>query len=94
MKSNKHSMFVFPLDLHNIKNIGVVVPDIFTMNIKNNTLMVEIINQYIIRNYFYVEKCEIKLKHRQKINLQQLGDCCRIVNPFAHDYAYLTFTYK
>jgi len=85
--------FVFPFDLQDIKDIEVEVPDIFKMDIKNNELMVEILNQYIFHSYFYVEKYFIKFKHRQKINLQQLDDSGSITNPFAPGFAYLSFVF-
>jgi len=88
----QHYLFIFPLDLQDMKVIDVVVPDLFKMNIKNNELMVEILNQYITDSYFYTEIYKIKFKHRKEFNLQLLHDCVRVGNPFAPGYAFLYFS--
>jgi len=79
----QHYFFIFPLDLQDMKDIDVVVPDLFKMNIKNNELMVEVLNQYITDSSFYTEIYKIKFKHRKEFNLQLLHDCVRVGNPFA-----------
>jgi len=89
----QHYFFIFPLDLQDMKDIDVVVPDLFKMNIKNNELMVEVLNQSIICSYVLIEKYQFKFKHGKRINLQRLNDSGSITNPFAPGYAYLFFTY-
>jgi len=86
--------FVFPLDLHNIKDIKVEVPDIFKIEIVNNELMVEILKQCTVPRYVLIEKYKFGFKHGQKINLQQLDDSDRITDPFAPGYAFLFFHYR
>jgi len=46
-QNNRHYMFVFPLDLHHIKDTEVVIPDKFKMTIVDNEIMVERLNQKI-----------------------------------------------
>jgi len=81
---SQHYTFVFPLDLHNIKDIEIVIPDILKMN-----------NRSMIRNYVYVERYELKLKYGQMINFQQLDDSDRKTKtPFAHGYACFYFPFR
>jgi len=81
-------ILVFPLDLNNINNLEVMIPNNFKVKIVNNEITVEITNVRITYMNLYIGKYVKQLQHQQKCNLQQLQYCPRFV--IAHGYAFLT----
>jgi len=91
-RNNRHYMFVFPLDMHHIKDIEVIIPDIFKMTIVDNEIMVERLSRKIFIIQLYIEMYEIQLKHKQKLNLQQLECFKQVDRKSAKGYAFLLLT--
>jgi len=87
-------LFVFQLDRQNIKDIEVLVPGIFRMNILNrHQLMVEILDQRINKSSVHIDAYQINLKHRERLDLLQLyTDYKTFGFNFAHGYALLRLT--
>jgi len=86
-------MFVFSLDLHHIKDTEVVVPHMFKMTLVDNEIMVEILNQKILKDIFLsIENYKIQLGHHNKLNLKQLDGFERVSNPIAKGNAVLHFS--
>jgi len=90
-RNNRFYIFVFPLDLHHIKDIEVVIPDMFKMTIVDNEIMVERLSQKSFGTIqLYIEMYEIRLQLKQKLNLLQLqGFKQRFSKFFAKGYAFL-----
>jgi len=80
---------VFPLDLQSIKDVEVLIPGIFRMNVLNNEAMVEILNRQIKASFFFKDKYRKLLKSGEKYNLQQLSGWELLGCSFPHGYAFL-----
>jgi len=80
---------VFSLDLQNIKDIEVVIPDKFKVSIINNELMVEKLHQVMSYTFLFIENHEIKLRYKQKFDLQRLDSCIRRFATYAPGYAFV-----
>jgi len=61
--------FVFPLDLSNIKDIEVFVPDVFHLKILNNEIKIKILDQRLMNSCLIKKNEEILLKQGRKYNL-------------------------
>jgi len=78
---------VFPLDLQNIKDIEIIVPDKFKLNIVDNELVLEVLHQHNRYSFLFIENHELKLEHKEKFNLQRLERNNLIT--YAPGYAFL-----
>jgi len=83
--------FVFPFDLSNIKDIEVLIPDIFHLKILNNEIIMKKLNQRFKGKYFFINTMQtlLFLKHGEKFNLRQSDGWIKTVDQFAHGYAYI-----
>jgi len=70
-----YSRLVFPLDLNNMKNFEVTIPNNFKVKIVNNDITVELTNVRITYMNLYIGKYVKRLQHQQKFNFQQISGC-------------------
>jgi len=71
-----YSVLVFPLDLDNIKNFEVTIPNNFKVKIVNNEITVELLTDVSGTSiYLYIGKYVKHLQHQQKFNLQHINGC-------------------
>jgi len=88
----RYITLVFPLDLDNIKNFEVTIPNSFKVKIVNNEITVELLTNVSGTSILlYIGKCYKLLGHQHKFNLQQLNGCAYILRNtvFAPGFAYL-----
>jgi len=83
----KQYKFVFPLDLSNIKDMEVLVPDILHLKILNNEIIVKILNQRLKKSYYSIKSERTLFK--EKFNLKDLKCSNTLRSQLAHGYAYI-----
>jgi len=64
--------FVFPLDLKNIKDIELLLPDMFKMIILKDEIMVETLDQRIRYIYLFIGKYRAQLQSGEKFHFEQV----------------------
>jgi len=85
--------FIFPLDMKNITNFVVEIPDKFRVQILNRQIKVRgMRSQFCKTCCLYVEKHQKILYHQKKFHLHNLNGCGKY-STFAHGYACLEFTW-
>jgi len=89
-----YSRLGFPLDLNNMKNFEVTIPNNFKVKIVNNEITVELTNAYDTSICLYIGKYCTVLQHQQKFNFQQLNGCNDWEFEFAHGYALLRIQFE
>jgi len=90
-KGRQLYVFVFPLDLQNMKDFEISITGIFRMKISNNEILVEMIHQAIDTCYVLrIDKFRKRLKPGQQYNLkQQFSGLEPHSSEFAPGYAYI-----
>jgi len=91
---NQYYRFVFRLDMKNMKDIEVLIPHMFKMNILNKEIMVETLDERIICTYLR-EGYEIKLQPGKKLHLEQISMHHQYLGSHFHVYIYFNnITFK
>jgi len=90
-KGRQLYVFVFPLDLQNMKDFEISITGIFRMKISNDEILVEMIHQAIDTCYVLrIDKFRKRLKPGQQYNLkQQFSGLEPHSSEFAPGYAYI-----
>jgi len=75
-------ILVFPLDLNNIKNFEVMIPNYFKVKVVKYEISVELTYAPGTSIHLYMGKYYKQLQHQQKFNIQQINGCanCLVVN--------------
>jgi len=89
----RYITLVFPLDLNNINNLEVTIPNSFKVKIVNNEITVELLGDVKITSILlYIGKYFKRLQHQQKFNIQQINVCDAF--EFAPGFACLDIIWK
>jgi len=91
-EEDQYYKFIFPLDMQNIANFEVIIPDKFKVKILNKQIKVENMrSQDCDTCNLYVGKNKKKLFHQKKFHLHNMYNCGKCSTSFAHGYACLDF---
>jgi len=87
--------FIFQIDLSDIKNIDVFVPDQFRITISNNEIKWRNLTEMTSRSItLYIGNYRKQLQSEKKFDLQELENTNSYDLPFAHGYACIDIIYS